>query len=416
MKNNFVNPSLLSICKSQDHGANAEDLFNQNRRLVLRLIADSDGISRKELAAATGLKTATISLVISQLLELGLIEESGFIQGDSGRKVMGFSLSGSKYCTIAIRMSPSYLKISSYDLHNNNLYIKKLFIDSFKNMSHTCSVIIDEIKLIEPHITNRKIIGVGLGIEGPFILDNGFYKYKDPENKGGFFDLGKCLNQKLNLPILVNRQTNFSIYELSKQERKENPLGIYVLISISYTVECGIMVNGEVINGANGAAGLLGDMLVEIKGEKPICLKDIASTDYVLRKVKDSIDQYPDSVLVGSIKDLNIRDVIRAYYLGDQLAVNIFTEVGITIGQMVADIVSLLNPDYIFVGDEIPPTVAFRETVENAAMENLQTGISPNVHTLVLEYEEARIARLDPALLGASSFVIDAFIQTIEFS
>jgi predicted NBD/HSP70 family sugar kinase len=157
-------------------------------------------------------------------------------------------------------------------------------------------------------------------------------------------------------------------------------------------------------------------MLVEIKGEKPICLKDIASTDYVLRKVKDSIDQYPDSVLVGSIKDLNIRDVIRAYYLGDQLAVNIFTEVGITIGQMVADIVSLLNPDYIFVGDEIPPTVAFRETVENAAMENLQTGISPNVHTLVLEYEEARIARLDPALLGASSFVIDAFIQTIEFS
>lgn len=416
MLNSFVNPSLLSLSKIQNRGSNAESVLNQNRRLILHSIKDAGVISRKKLTEITGLKLATVTIAIKSLQEKGLIEEVGLIKGDMGRRIMGFSMSHEKFAIINIRMSPNYLKIASYNLKNENLYIKNTFLNTFLDIDHTCNVIAKEIEEVRSLIKDRTLIGVALGVEGPFEIVNGYYKYPDPKSPDGYFDIGKVLNQRLNIPVVVNRQSNFAVYHLWKQEGKSNSLGIYVYISVSYTIECGIIINGEIINGSRGTVGQLDQIVIGIdKNGKPVLLRDYASSTSVLKRAKSLLKDYPSSILVLKIYDMEIRDIIRAFSLNDELAVKVFTETGKSLGLLIANIESLLNPDYIFIGDEIPTTQSMKNIMIDEAARHLPNHTTPNVFSLILDYEQSPMAKDDPSLLGANSYMIDAFIQSMEF-
>jgi N-acetylglucosamine repressor len=416
MDNSFVNPSLLSISKIQNRGSNSESVLNQNRRLILHNIKDAGVISRKKLTEITGLKLATVTIAIKSLQVRGLIEEVGLIEGDMGRRIMGFSMSHEKFAIITIRMSPNYLKIASSNLKNENLYIKKTFLNTFLDIDHTCNVIVNEIKEVRALIKDRTLIGIALGVEGPFEIVNGYYKYPDPQSPDGYFDIGKVLNEHLNAPVVVNRQSNFAVYHLWKQEGKSNPLGTFVYISVSYTVECGIIINGEIINGSRGTVGHLDHIVIgNNENGNPKLLKDYASSISVIKRVKNLLRDYPSSILVLKIYDLEIRDIIRAFSLNDELAVKAFVETGKTLGILIANIESLLNPDYIFVGDELPTTLSMKKIIIEEAMRHLPSHTTPNVFSPIFDNEHSPMTKDDPSLLGANSYMIDAFIQSMEF-
>lgn len=411
MKKNFTNPSLLSMAKMKNQGVNAESNLNQNRRLILSIINDLGVASRKELAYRTNLKPATITIAINDFLDAGIIEKAGFRSGDSGRKVMGFRLARNKYCAISIRLNVSYISIGVYDIHKKNLFIKKMFMDTLKDIRKTCDIIAQEIDAVKPIIGKLEVLGVGVAVEGPFIIKDGYYQLPDPESETGYFDLGKTLNEKIEYPIIINRENNFSVYCLWKEEFKKYQLAIIVIIMISYEVECGIMINGEIINGRNGSAGLLGKVFLNCddQGNKTK-FADRVSTKALLKRTLELLDQYPDSVLVSKKDDLNIRDVIMAFFDHDELAVRVYTEAAKQIGFMIANITHVLNPDLILISDEIP----LNKEMEKIIIEETKLHVSPEILPLIrLPINRVeRFTKDDPSLLGACYYIIDAFIET----
>jgi predicted NBD/HSP70 family sugar kinase len=410
----IYDPALLSLRKIRNKGTNAESAYNQNRRLILQLIKDAGIISRKSLAEKTGLKLATITMIINELLEKGIIQETGFIDGDCGRKVMGFGLVRDKYCTIVSRISVSYFTIGVYDINNENLYIDKVFMDTLRDIDKTCDAIAKEIKTVKKKFQSKIILGVAIGVEGPFIIQDGYYKMPDPTQPDGYFDIGKVLSKKLSLPVIINRQNNFAVYNLWMEENKNNHLGIFLNITVSYTIECGIMVNGEILNGFNGSAGLLGKIVFEPNTGKTF--NDLCSSKSVLQRVHDSLPQYPKSVLNQIEGEINIRDVIKAFIQEDELAVGIFTDVGRSLGQMIASLTNLLNPDHILLGDEIPQTERMRSIIEHEAKQYISPGVSLNFDMFILDFQSHRQSKIDPALRGASRYIVDAFIQSLDFT
>ena len=53
-------------------GKNLADLTNENKAHILRYLIHHEGISRIELSAATGLRPASITKIIQQLIEQDL--------------------------------------------------------------------------------------------------------------------------------------------------------------------------------------------------------------------------------------------------------------------------------------------------------------------------------------------------------
>lgn len=416
MQPQIYHPSLFSLAKIRDRGANAENVLNQNRRLILQLIHDAGVISRKTLAEKTGLQLATITLAINKFLQQGIVKETGLMEGDSGRRIMGFSLVADDFCTITIRLSVSYLKVGVYDINNQNLFIKKVFLDTISDILHTCDVIIDIIDEAKSIIQNRTILAVAIGVEGPFIIKDGYYKLSHPQSPDGYFDISKVLSQRIGLPVILNRANNFGVYNLWKTENKDNHLGIFIYMTVSYSVECGIMINGELVNGSCGSAGLLGMVPVaqNILGND-VTLNEQCSSVSVLKRVRELLPQYPNSILVMKKDDLNIRDVIKAFDMDDELATIVFTDEGVHLGRFIGGLVNILNPDYIEIGDEIPHNEKMLKVIETEIRRHVPKDICLNIHMKLLDYEASRNTKVDPALLGASTYITDAFLQSMDF-
>ena len=74
--------------------------LNSTKTLVLRIIKDAGVISRKELSQYSQLTQASITNITRELLAAGLICENGYVDGDSGRKMIGLSIVTDRFCTI----------------------------------------------------------------------------------------------------------------------------------------------------------------------------------------------------------------------------------------------------------------------------------------------------------------------------
>ena len=72
-----------------ENGRNQGDLQGQNRALLLRLIHRLPGCTRAELARKTGLTKAAVTILTQQLLNAGMIRETGRVDGRGGRRAIG---------------------------------------------------------------------------------------------------------------------------------------------------------------------------------------------------------------------------------------------------------------------------------------------------------------------------------------
>ena len=70
-------PRFSVLKKRQKNGKNASTILQDNRNLLLQLIREKGMISRKQLAEESGLQQATVTIIIKEFLEQGLIYENG---------------------------------------------------------------------------------------------------------------------------------------------------------------------------------------------------------------------------------------------------------------------------------------------------------------------------------------------------
>ena len=66
---------------------NQEKQQKINRTLVLRLVRQEKLVSRAEIAKLSGLQRATITNIVKELIELGIVVENGLLSGDKGRQI-----------------------------------------------------------------------------------------------------------------------------------------------------------------------------------------------------------------------------------------------------------------------------------------------------------------------------------------
>ncbi len=394
-------PALLSLRKNNTRGKNADSTMLENRNLVLRIIKDGDPVSRSALVQKTGLRNATITLIVNEFLDKGLIARRGLVEGENGRRVMGFGIKGGAFCVAAVRVNISYIAMALYDINMKPVAVTKKFMDTCSDLPRTCTVIAEELAQLRAHACGRQLLGVGVGIEGAFCLEQGLYVML---SGGQTFQVGQRLHELLGMPVFVNRATNFNTYWSWRQSGLDE-VGAVVTVVVSYTLECGVMINGEILNGAQGLSGKIGRALSSA-GEP---LDDVATTGALLLRVTQLARRYPHSALAKK-QEVNVRDVIAAFNGDDPLAVAVCTELAAHLGRIVSSIVSFLNPDIIYLCDEIPQTERFRQMVYDEAIGRMQPGAELVLATQMKE----RLTKLDPCLLGAAQYVGDVCLEDLH--
>lgn len=393
---------------SSFEGKNSEDIQEMNRSLIIRLLQRSRTISRAELAKKSGLKQATITNIINDFINWGLVEETGIIEGQKGRRSIGLSMRCENYKVISVRLSRKHFYIAVFDVGGKEYYLKQYLIDSQDDLELILEVISRELKKVIVNFSNDNILGIGIAIPGPLTKRDGRIVFFTGFAKWQNIDITKKLESELNLPVYLEQDANAaSLAEWPAIENHDENETVLCIMA-GQGIGAGIVDCGKLLRGKLGIAGEIGHMSLQYDGPRCECgnygcMDIFCSTSAVLREVRGSISDYPNSSLTS---DCTISDVIKAYKDGDELAKKVVNKAARYLGHGIASLTNVINPGTIIIGDEMSKSgEAFLNEVLKTVKSRIQEKVFKNTKIILSKFEE------DPALIGASYLVINEAIK-----
>jgi glucokinase len=208
-------------------------------------------------------------------------------------------------------------------------------------------------KMNEKKLTEKDVLGVGVGIPGP-VKDNG--EVLELANLGlGHFNIEDEMKAIIGLKVKAGNDANVAaLGELWMGGGK----GYYnmVLVTLGTGVGGGIILNGTVLAGTNGAAGEIGHIFVNDEeasycgcGKKG-CLEQYASATGIVRIAKRFLSESDEFSSMRSYQDLSAKAVFDCAKAGDKLALETVEKACYYLGVALANIAQVIDPEVFVIG------------------------------------------------------------------
>ncbi len=207
-------------------------------------------------------------------------------------------------------------------------------------------------KLEEEKIALGDVAGVGIGVPGPVDAKGTIF---NAVNLGwGEFNVPDALGKYLNIPVKAANDANVAAFGEMWQGGGRGHANL-VAVTLGTGVGGGIIVDGRIVTGANGAGGEIGHIPIEDEetevcgcGKKG-CLEQYTSATGIVRLARRRLakNQTPSTLREGELDAKAVFDAVKA---GDALACQVAAEFGEYLGKGLAMIASVVNPEVFVIG------------------------------------------------------------------
>jgi len=198
--------------------------------------------------------------------------------------------------------------------------------------------------------------GIGIGSPGP--LDRATGTVINTPNLGWRnFPLRDLIANAVGLPATLDNDANCATYGewwLGAGRNVDHLVGL----TLGTGIGGGIVLNGEILHGANDAAGEIGHMSIDSNGRKCKCgnygcLEAYASGPAIalraIEGLESGIESLLPSLVSGRLDEITAATVYEAVLLGDQFANDVMRETAKMLGAGVANIINILNPEMVVI-------------------------------------------------------------------
>lgn len=350
------------------------ELQRANKALILQNIYENAPISRIGISRVTGLNKATVSTIIHDFLEAGLIQESGILTAESGRKSIGLELKMKNYASVVIRIKRNHILSAVYNLSDNLQNLRRF---RYRDSLHLASILDqmeEEVRCQLDYCQKYSIVVLGISIAtlGSLFTRGGAHRL----HVEGFQTLSDgdiCQEMRNRFPqyhIIMNHDANASATAELRTYLKEEGYRPDVFLSIVGGVGLGggILIQGKCLQGFHGIAGEIGHLglncFATSKGINSDTVyshsiyEEFASPASLQRMVREHLYDYPNSKLTS---DASLGEINDAYDQGDPLAEWAVNRMARFLAYGLAGLVYTLDPEVIVLGDEIPCSQKFKE-------------------------------------------------------
>jgi predicted NBD/HSP70 family sugar kinase len=336
-------------------GGDQQTLRRNNLALVLGLVARRGPRSRARIAAETGLNKSTVSTLVRELIALDLLAwtaTSG--TGPPGRPGRGVGLSGRRFAGIGLKLAPLGAAVRVVDLAGATRHARAVELDA--GAADPCEVVELLAELVHDAVDRIALrglsaTGVTLAVPGLVRGDSGVM-LTAPALGWPSVPLGRELAAALGettLPIVVEKEASAgALGELWRGVGREHASFVYV--SGEGSVEAGVVIDGRVFSGAEGLGGELGHLRVEPDGLPCPC-----GGSGCLETRVGGAALVERAGVPGADSIAAARALAKRARSGDALALGAIDEIGRWLGQGVAWLSNLLNPEAIVLGGHFAP-------------------------------------------------------------
>lgn len=202
------------------------------------------------------------------------------------------------------------------------------------------------------NLQKEEVAGIGIGVPGP-VKEDGTLDVA--VNIGwGYKDIVGELELATGLAVKAANDANIAaLGEMWKGGGKG--CRNLVFVTLGTGVGGGVIVDGRIIAGAHGAGGEIGHILIDGTETERCncgnrgCLEQSASATGIVRLAKREMERSSESTLLEA-EDLSAKSVFDACKAGDKTAVRIVEQFAKRLGETLAMIACVADPDVVVVG------------------------------------------------------------------
>lgn len=249
----------IYLSKARNQIARHNTIRDINRQIVLNYVRVRSPISRAEIARETSLQRSTVSAIVDDLQASGLIEEIGTGDSTGGRKPTLLQLKTGTPVAIGVDITPRETTIVLADLGGNLL--QKETLPTSPDLEYMNEQILTRVTALAKA---NEAYDLEIGISIPGIADQvtGNVLYV-PYFQWVNWDIGRQITDATSLPVTIDNDANaVALAELWFGEEEIKKTRNFIMVMISEGIGTGIVIDGEVYRGENGAAGEFGHMYV----------------------------------------------------------------------------------------------------------------------------------------------------------
>jgi N-acetylglucosamine repressor len=388
---------------------------DHNSQLVLRTIYDSNTISRAELARLTRLTRTTVSDVVTQLIERGLVEEVGHGQSSGGRMPILLSVIDDSRHLIGINLLDSELSGATINLRGA-IQQRACRTLQRRDAEHVLALTYDLIDELVG-LAARPLLGIGISTPG--LMDTSAEVVRRAVNFGWQdLHLKALIQARYRLPVYMGNLAHMAAlaeYTCGDGPKRKN----LVVIHISHGIGAGIILHGELFHGDAYGAGEIGHAVVVEDGRlcncgNYGCLETVADSRAIIRRVQELARAAPAAQPHQSAFDLatiNFEQAVRAFHAGDPTVGHVIDEVGRYLGIAVAQLVSILNIERIVITG---PVARFgqplRDVIGRELLKRALPALAQTTEIVVVEEQP------DTILLGISALLLNHELGLIQLA
>jgi glucokinase-like ROK family protein len=326
---------------------------------VLDHVRTSRESSRAELARATGLGRSVLTQRVDALLEYGLLAEDR----------VGVSTGGRAPRLLRFREDAGYLLVADLGATSVDVALADLSggIAVHREEPHDIAAGPERVlarveELFDECVAEAggsgSLWGIGIGVPGPVEFESG--RPVSPPIMPGWD--GYPVRERFaarGAPVWIDNDVNvMALGELTAGAGAG--VDDFVFVKIGTGIGAGIVVDGRIHRGAKGSAGDVGHIHVQAEGREVTCrcgmsgcLEAFAGGAALGRDAEAAARGGRSEILRAMLDEkgyLDARDVALASNRGDPVSVELITEAGRLIGQMLTGIVNFFNPSLIVIG------------------------------------------------------------------
>src|SRR5918997_1667507 len=368
---------------------------------MLRLIRDGRASTRAELVALTGLARSTVAQRMDALLAQRLVIPAGASASTGGRPPKTFAFNRNAGAVLTADLGATHSRVAVTDLAGEVLVEGREDIpiaDGPDKVLDWLEETFDAL-LTESGHSAADVRGIGVGVPGPVEFATGTPVAPPIMPGWDGYGVAARLRARYGAPVLVDNDVN--IMALGEYWSGWRDTQHLLFVKVGTGIGCGVITDGRIHRGAQGAAGDIGHIHVPDHDDVICrcgnlgCLEAVAGGGAMAARLDEL-----------GVPAANSRDVVRHVRDGRPEAMRLVRQAGRELGGVLATAVNFFNPAVIVIGGDIAH-----------ADQHLLAGVREVVYRrrTALATRSIRIARstLDDraGILGAAVMVIEAVLS-----
>jgi predicted NBD/HSP70 family sugar kinase len=317
---------------------------------VLELIRHGRASTRGEVLEVTGLSRMTVAQRVDALLAAGLVVEGPAAASTGGRRPRRLRFNVGHGMVLAATVDTTHSHVALTDLSGRTVIEDDLDVAVADGPSSTLDAIGSCARRLvdKADLGDRRLCGIGISVPGP--VDPGTGRPSQPPIMPGWdaYPLGEHLQQHFpEVPVVpANDADAAALGEYTVGFPGSTAL---CLVKVSTGIGTGIVIDGSVYRGTDGGAGDIGHVRLHHDADDAVCqcgavgcLAAVASGRAVARHLT--------SLGVPATSGRDVRALLSA---GNGDAARLTQEAGRLIGEVMATVVCVLNPEVVVVHGDL---------------------------------------------------------------